>query len=249
MHRATTAYRQTQVTTTTQGEVLLILYDGAINFLVQAKVRIAAKDPAGKGILISKALDIINELDSTLNLEKGGSISENLHNLYFFCNKHLLLANLRMSADMVDEVIKILAGLRSAYAAIQELPEAKAAGLEAAANHHAKATSQSRAAHTSLAMPATAHSSNKGLSLYAQNSSTTLNIAKEIAGLNKPASTLQEQVEATQNPALPTAVEPALTQEQSLHHQADSDNLPSAPPTFSNGHLAKTNLYKKFAHG
>ncbi len=132
MHRAVNTYFQTQMTTTTQGDVLLSLYDGAIRFLTEAKERIDAKDPAGKGNLISKALDIIAELDSTLNIEKGKDLAHNLHHLYFFCSKHLLMANLKMSKPMIDEVINILSGLRDAYAQIANLPEAQAAARETA---------------------------------------------------------------------------------------------------------------------
>ncbi len=132
MHRAVNTYFQTQMTTTTQSDVLLSLYDAAIRFLTEAKERIDAKDPAGKGNLISKALDIIAELDGTLNIEKGKDLAQNLHQLYFFCSKHLLMANLKMSKPMIDEVIKILAGLRDAYSQIANQPEAQAAAREAA---------------------------------------------------------------------------------------------------------------------
>ncbi|SHN51061.1 flagellar export chaperone FliS [Desulfovibrio litoralis] len=118
MQKVAQAYLQTQVNTTSQGALLLMLYDGAIKFLVQAKEKMAEKDYAKKGILISKAIDIISELDACINIDRGGNISENLHSLYLFCNTRLLTANLRMNQSYIDEVIKILEGLRSAYAFI-----------------------------------------------------------------------------------------------------------------------------------
>lgn len=133
MQRAAHAYLQTQVTTTSPGNILILLYDGAVKFLNRAKEGLAANDMAAKGIAISKALDIINELDSTLNLDKGGDLAANLHNLYFFCNSRLVMANLKKDAKMIDEVIKILTGLRSAYAEIVSLPEAQAAAQATAA--------------------------------------------------------------------------------------------------------------------
>ncbi len=139
MQKAAHAYLQAKVATTSPGDILIMLYDGAINFLQSAKERIADGDVAGKGILISKALDILNELDSTLNLEKGGDLAVNLHNLYFFCNSRLLMANLKKDPRIIDEVIKVLSGLRSAYAEINATPEGMAAAREAAANQHARA--------------------------------------------------------------------------------------------------------------
>lgn len=120
MLKAAQAYFQTQVTTTSQGHLLLLLYDGAIKFLKQAKEKIQEKNYAEKGMLISKAMDVINELDSSLNSHKGGEIAANLHNLYFFCNTRLLKANLNMDCVLIDEVIKILAGLRDAFAQIMK---------------------------------------------------------------------------------------------------------------------------------
>ena len=61
MHKAASAYMQTHVTTTTPGHIVVMLYDGAITFLEQAKEEIAARNFARKGILISQALDIIAE--------------------------------------------------------------------------------------------------------------------------------------------------------------------------------------------
>ena len=96
MHKAANAYMQTQVTTTTPGHLVVLLYDGAITFLVQAKEEIQAKNYAKKGILISQALDIIAELDGSLNADKGGEIAKNLHKLYVYCSTRLLQANLKM---------------------------------------------------------------------------------------------------------------------------------------------------------
>lgn len=116
MLKAAQAYFQTQVNTTSQGQLLLMLYDGAIKFLRQAKEKMAERDYAQKGILISKAIDVISELDSSLNAQRGGDIAQNLHSLYFFCNTRLLQANMKMDQGLLDEVIKILGGLREAFA-------------------------------------------------------------------------------------------------------------------------------------
>lgn len=139
MHKAAHAYLQTQVTTTGQGDVVVLLYDGAVKFLNQAKESLAANDMAKKGINISKALDVIAELDGSLNVEKGGDLARNLHGLYSFCQNHLVKANINKSAQMIDDVIKVLLGLRSAYAEILSMPEAQAAAREAAANLGAQA--------------------------------------------------------------------------------------------------------------
>lgn len=120
MNRAANAYMQTHVTTTTPGHLVVMLYDGAITFLQQAKEEMQARNYAKKGILISQALDIISELDGSLNNERGGELAQNLHRLYMYCNSRLLQANLKMDQDIIDEVVGILSSFRSAFAEISK---------------------------------------------------------------------------------------------------------------------------------
>lgn len=122
MLRGAQAYLKTQVSTVSKGELLLLLYSGAIKFLRQAKIKMAEKDYAQKGILISRAMDVISELDESLNTDKGGDISQRLHDLYFFCNTRLLRANMDMNPEYIDDVIRILDGLRGSFAEIQGKP-------------------------------------------------------------------------------------------------------------------------------
>ena len=111
---------QTQVTTTTPGHLVVLLYDGAITFLEQAKQEIEIRNYAKKGILISQALDIISELDGSLNTETGGEIAQNLHKLYMYCSTRLLQANLKMDITLINEVIGILSSFRSAFSEISK---------------------------------------------------------------------------------------------------------------------------------
>ena len=130
MLKGTQAYVQTTFSTVGQGEILVMLYDGAIKFLTQAKEKIREKDAGGKGVLISKALDIINELDASLSMDVGGALAKNLHQLYFVCSTRLLRANLRMDIGPIDSVLYILGNLRDAYAQVLNTPEARAASAQ-----------------------------------------------------------------------------------------------------------------------
>ncbi|EFL52921.1 flagellar protein FliS [Solidesulfovibrio fructosivorans JJ]] len=115
MQAAARSYFQTQVATTTQGDLLIMLFDAALKFLSQAKEKIAEKNYAQKGILISKVLDILSELQGSLNAQKGGDLADRLQKLYFFCSARLLAANLKMDVAKIDEVVTILTGLREAF--------------------------------------------------------------------------------------------------------------------------------------
>lgn len=128
------AYLTTQVETTSQGELLIMLYEAAIKFLKRAKEEIERKDYAKKGIYISKAMAIIHELVESLNKEKGGEITPNLLSLYQFCTSQLVRANIRLDTKRIDDVIRILDGIRSAYAQVVNKENGKVpAGTQAQA--------------------------------------------------------------------------------------------------------------------
>lgn len=133
MLKAAKAYFETQVTTTTQGDLLVMLYDGAIKYLNQAKAMIEEKNYAQKGMLISRAMDVISELDESLNREKGGEVAQNLHQLYFYCNTRLLRANLEMNTKLIDEIVRILDALRDAFSRIKATAPQAAEGQGAQA--------------------------------------------------------------------------------------------------------------------
>ena len=199
--RATQAYMQTNVGTADQGRLLLMLYDGALKFLQQAREKMLEKDYAAKGILISKVIDIVNEL-SSLNMERGGDLAVNLSNLYFLCTARLLEANLKMSVERLDSVSQILSGLRSAYAQIIDKPEAKQAVAEISARMKPAVSLQQRKA-VPQAMPGLSAAGHMPRAMaqaaYGRNA-----MRMETAGEGAPA--------AASAPAAAPAAEPVATQ-------------------------------------
>ncbi|MHC4237932.1 MAG: flagellar export chaperone FliS, partial [Planctomycetota bacterium] len=69
------AYQETAVCTQSRGQLVVMLYEGAINFLKQAIADLERDDYASKGIRIAKATDIILELNTVLDMDKGGEIA------------------------------------------------------------------------------------------------------------------------------------------------------------------------------
>ena len=214
MQRATQAYLQTGITTTGQGDILIMLYDGAIKFMNMAKERLAANDMAGKGNNIRKALDIIEELKATLDIDKGGAIAENLRGLYTFCGNRLVMANIKKSPEIIDEALKVMSGLRSAFAAIVDLPEAREAAQQVAAGQRATGILPMRAqSGTTAAAPAQSvaapGASAKFRSFYAKNQQAMENHtpAEHVPAPEKA----EEQFAATPTAqSHPSAAEPAI---------------------------------------
>ena len=108
-------YVTTQVGTADRLQLVIMLYDGAISFLGQAKEKMAAQDAAGKGLLIGRALDIIAELNASLNFQAGHELATNLFHLYNFMTSHLTKANLNWDLAALEEVLSILTQLREAW--------------------------------------------------------------------------------------------------------------------------------------
>ncbi|MEJ2092774.1 MAG: flagellar export chaperone FliS [Syntrophobacterales bacterium] len=108
-------YVTTQVGTADRLQLVIMLYDGAISFLGQAKEKMAARDAAGKGLLIGRALDIIAELNASLNFQAGRELATNLFHLYNFMTSHLTKANLNWDLAALEEVLVMLTQLRQAW--------------------------------------------------------------------------------------------------------------------------------------
>jgi flagellar protein FliS len=114
-------YRTNAVLTATPGQLVLMLYDGALKALAIA--RDAFKRPAddvGRIEVINtqllKAQAIINELQDGLNLEAGGEFARTMRGLYAYHNRRLFEANFRKQVEPVIEVERLVRELRDAWA-------------------------------------------------------------------------------------------------------------------------------------
>lgn len=108
-------YRDTSFSTQSQGQLVVMLYDGAIRFLKIAREKLEEKDYAGKGIYIGKAQDILSELNNSLDMETGGELSKNLRALYNFLYRHLNEANMERDTEKLEDCIGILQELQGAW--------------------------------------------------------------------------------------------------------------------------------------
>lgn len=99
-------------------QLILRLITGAIDRIAQAKGAMQQGDAANKGQLISKAMGIVNGLNSCLDHDQEGDISTNLSSLYEYMNMTLLQANVESDPAKLDEVSRLLQEIRSAWVQI-----------------------------------------------------------------------------------------------------------------------------------
>lgn len=108
-------YRQTNIETSDRGKLIIMIYDHCIKWCKKAIESINENNIQEKTKAIFKAQDGITELMCSLDQEKGGDIAKNLYRLYDFYSRHLTEGNLRNNVQNVEEVIKMLEELRSAW--------------------------------------------------------------------------------------------------------------------------------------
>ena len=112
------AYRQNAITTQSRGQIVVMLYEGAIRFLKKTIEAVDRGDSEHKAIYMNRACDIILELNVALDMEVGGDISRNLRDLYMFMIRHLNVANRGNDSRMIREVIGLLEELNEGWRTI-----------------------------------------------------------------------------------------------------------------------------------
>jgi flagellar protein FliS len=114
------SYRQVATQTATPGQLVLMLFDGAIRFLDRALGGFELEDPADFNATVNnniiRAQDIIRELDHSLNLEVGGEFAQTMRRLYRYFDEQLGQSNMRKEPDGIRLVIRLISTLRDAWA-------------------------------------------------------------------------------------------------------------------------------------
>jgi len=121
--KALNVYAQTEVQSALDGasahKMILMLFDGAVKAVAKARFAMLQGNIPAKCQAISQAMAIIHEgLQLSLDKKVGGVLAENLNDLYEYMCTRLLVANVQNQVEPLDEVGKLLVGLRNAWAAV-----------------------------------------------------------------------------------------------------------------------------------
>jgi len=92
-----------------------MLYEGAIERIVQAKGAMEYGNIELKGNKINSAVSIVGGLRESLNTDVGGELAMNLDNLYVYIQSILSNAHIKNDPSKLDEAITLLTDLRSAW--------------------------------------------------------------------------------------------------------------------------------------
>ncbi|MED3549801.1 MULTISPECIES: flagellar export chaperone FliS [Cytobacillus] len=113
MQKQYEAYQQNSVLTASPGELTLMLYNGCLKFLNQAKKAVQEKNIEAKHTNLSKAQNIISELIVTLNFDYD--IAKDMRKLYDYMNRRLIEANIKNDTDIISEVEELVTEFRDTW--------------------------------------------------------------------------------------------------------------------------------------
>lgn len=151
---ATNAYQTQQIMTASPARLVAMLFDKAISCLNEAIRAIEQNDVEARWRSNGRAMEIVNHLWATLDMEKGGEIAANLDQLYRFMLQRMPDTDLKNSPVPAREIISLLEPLRRSWHEVASRPaDATAAAAAAAAPPAQPAPAAPAAAPTAKAAP------------------------------------------------------------------------------------------------
>ena len=108
-------YRQNDIATSSQGKLIVMMYEGALKFVALAIDGIDNQDLSKKGLYINKTHDIINELSCALDMKKGGDVAQKLESLYQYILHQLTLANIKSDRKALESIVNVITPLMEAW--------------------------------------------------------------------------------------------------------------------------------------
>ena len=107
-------YKRVDVQTASQGKLVVMLFNGAIQRAEEAKRELDKGSIQGVHNNLIRAQEIVAELRSSLDMSVG-EISRNLDRIYEYCQHLLIQANIRKDKSPLDECLQVLTDMRDTW--------------------------------------------------------------------------------------------------------------------------------------
>lgn len=132
MRKNLKAYKQVNVESSILSadphQVIVMMYDGLLESIAQAKGAIERNDLDTKAKMMTKAVNILTALQNALDKESQPEISKNFETFYGHCIAILNDVNVSLETKGIDDVYSFIKPLRDAW---KEIPvEDKEKGLD-----------------------------------------------------------------------------------------------------------------------
>jgi flagellar protein FliS len=127
----TLAYRTTDAITADPLGLVVLLYDILLKDIREAIEALDARDVERRAAAIRHSMLVLQQLQGTLDMERGGVVAENLDRFYNFTRAKLLEAQIKMSKEMFEQQVTFVASIREAWKEVrgQQLAAEESAAL------------------------------------------------------------------------------------------------------------------------
>ncbi|KHF37830.1 flagellar export chaperone FliS [Halalkalibacter okhensis] len=113
------AYKQNAMKTASPGELTLMLYNGCLKFINQAKKAIEAGNVEQRNTSITKAQNIIRELMVTLKTDS--EVGQNMMRMYDFIMSQLVDANVKNDVQALTNAEELVTEFRNTWKEVIQL--------------------------------------------------------------------------------------------------------------------------------
>jgi flagellar secretion chaperone FliS len=127
-------YQDSAIRGATPIELVIALYDSAIEDMRRAFAAMKRSDMEVRGSEISHALMILQQLQGTLDFEHGGNAARQFEQFYNLVRAKLLEAQLRGSPELMQQQIRYMSEVRDCWSQAKRLLQPRAVDGSAAAS-------------------------------------------------------------------------------------------------------------------
>jgi len=110
------AYRENAVRSATPIELVVILFEAAIEDMRRAVSAIQTRDIEERAAAVRHAMLILQQLQGTLDFERGGQVAKQFEQFYNLIRAKLLESQLRNSPELMSQQIQFMSEVRDCWA-------------------------------------------------------------------------------------------------------------------------------------
>lgn len=108
-------YKQVDVETASQGKLIVMLFNGAIQRAEEARRQIEKGRIDGVHNNLVRAQEIVAELRTALDMQAGGEVARNLNRIYEYFQHLLIKANIQKKTPPIEECVTLMTDMRNTW--------------------------------------------------------------------------------------------------------------------------------------
>jgi len=123
MRRSIKQYQNTNLAHVEQADphtLISLVMQHILGNLAGAKGAIERNEIENRNKMLTKVIGLIGELQNSLDMEKGGELSENLYGLYGYMISQVNSANIKNDPEPLTEVTTLIAEIKSGWDGIPQ---------------------------------------------------------------------------------------------------------------------------------